>query len=245
MLDVPVIGEVDGPEFRMALRKVLPAVGRDNPLPALTAVMLYFDVSSLTLAATDKYALAVADCGFESHSEGLEFADPEDRQVLLPGRMAEKIARMDGAVMSLGSDKNRIQVRSGGLTVTCSQVSGKYPNWEMILSLGDQWTRLPEDLADAVKRASITLGDKEAVRLDFEDGHLFVRSEGSKGGFAEDFSVEYTGKSVSVLVGPSMLSDAIAFCDEVSVEPGKPLVFRGPGTRYMIQVRRRNAPAQA
>lgn len=242
LLDVPVIGEVDGPEFRMALRKVLPAVSRDNPLPALTAVMLYLDIGKLMLAATDKYALAVAECDFTSHSEGLEFADPGDRQVLLPGRMAEKIARMDGAVMSLGLDKNRIQVRSGGLTLTCPQVDGKYPQWNMILSLGDQWTQLPDGLADSVKRASLTLGDKEAVVLDFGD-ELTVRSEGSKGGFAESFPVDYNGEHTIVRVSPSMLSDALAWCGEVCVEQGRPLVFRGHGTRYMIQVRRENAQA--
>jgi DNA polymerase-3 subunit beta len=232
-LELPLLGEVDGPEFRMTLRKVLSAVNRNSATPALTAILMQAEPGMIKMVATDHYRLAVADCDID-----LADCDYEGRTFLLPGTVAEKAARMEGVSMALAQDGNMIQVRSGGFTITCPQVSGKFPKWDIILSMGEQWTKLPEGLGDAVRRAALTLGEKEAVMLDFDQIALTVKTDGSKGGFMEAFAWDYEGGPVNVRVGHSLLKDALAWCDEISAEKGRPLLFRGRNCRYMTQVRR-------
>lgn len=233
-LSLPVIGEVDGPEFRMALRKVLPALDANNATTAMTAIqMIVSPVGDIQLVAADHYMIAVADCDMD-----LADCDFGDQKVLIPGKVAEKFARTDGVRLAICLDGNRIQVRSGGLSVTSTTLGEKFPAWEKAMGSGEQWTKLPEDLRDAVKRGALTLSEKEAVMLDFDQIALTVKADGTKGGFMEALAWDYDGGPVNVLVGHQLLLQALGWCDEVCVREGKPLLLQGKGVRYLTQVRR-------
>lgn len=232
-LGLPVIGEVDGPEFRMALRKVLPAVDGNNATTALTAVQMGFNIAQdITLVAADHYMIAVAECGYDL------LADRRPAPyVLIPGKAAERFARTDGLRLSVCLDGNRVQVASGGLSITSTTLGEQFPAWEKVMGSGTQWTKLPEELPEAVKRAALTLGEKEAVVLDFDQIALTVKADGARGGFMEALAWDYDGGPVNVRVGHQLLRQALAWCDEVCVRKG-PLMMRGRGVRYLIQVRR-------
>ena len=79
--------------------------------------------------------------------------------------------------------------------------------------------------------------------LDFDPIALTVKTDGTKGGFTETFSAdwEYSGEPVNIRVGHGLLKDALAYCDEISVEKGRPLLFRGRGCRWLTQIRREDA----
>ena len=57
----PLAGTVDGGDLASALAQVLPATSRDDTLPMLTGVCLDIRGDVVTLAATDRYRLAVRD----------------------------------------------------------------------------------------------------------------------------------------------------------------------------------------
>jgi len=238
-LDLPVVGEVDGPEFRMALRKVLPAVDNANATTALTAVLMRVGTDAIQLVAADHYMIAVAECGWDLHNESVEYCDEKDRRILVPGKTAEKFARTDGLRLAicLEGNGNRIQVRSGGLSITSTTLGEKFPAWEKAMGQGTQWTKLPPELPEAVKRAALTLGEKEAMMLDFDQIALTVKTDGARGGFMEALAWDYDGGPVNVRVGHQLLRQALAWCDEVCVREG-PLLLRGRGVRYLVQVRR-------
>lgn len=237
-LSLPVIGEADGPEFRMALRKVLPALDANNATTAMTAVLMRVDTDFVQFVAADHYMIAVSECGWELHNESVEYCDEEDRRILIRGKAAERIARMDGAVMAICMDKNMVQVRSGGLSITSTTLGEKFPAWEKAMSEEGEWTQLPEDLREAVKRAALTLAEKEAVWLEFAGDELMVSTIGTKAHFAEQLTVEYGGEAAGIQVGHQLLSQALSWCDEVCVREGKPLLLQGKGVRYLVQVRR-------
>lgn len=245
-LELPCIGEVDGPEFRMALRKVLPALDQHNATTAMTAVLMRVDADVIRFVAADHYMIAVSECEWELHNESVEYCDEEDRRILIPGKAAERIARTDGVRLVICLDGNRIQVRSGGLSITSTTLGEKFPAWEKAMGSGTQWTKLPEGTRDAVKRAALTLGEKEAVMLDFDQIALTVKADGARGGFMETFSVnrdgsgdwDYDGDPVNVSIGHQLLLQALNWCDEVCVREGKPLLLRSRGVKYLVQVRR-------
>jgi len=65
--DMPQIGgTVDGTLFTTAVAQVAIASGRDETLPALTGIRIEIEGNTLTLAATDRYRLAVREITWDS-----------------------------------------------------------------------------------------------------------------------------------------------------------------------------------
>jgi DNA polymerase-3 subunit beta len=84
----PLAGTVDGGDLAAALAQVLPATSRDDTLPMLTGVCLDIRGDVVTLAATDRYRLAVRDLRWEP-------TDPGIRAIaLVPGRTLADAARV-------------------------------------------------------------------------------------------------------------------------------------------------------
>jgi DNA polymerase III subunit beta len=84
----PLAGTIDGGELAGAIGQVMPAVSRDDTLPILTAVCLDIHGDLLTLAATDRYRLAVRHLRWQP-------TDPGVRAIaLVPGRTLADAARV-------------------------------------------------------------------------------------------------------------------------------------------------------
>ena len=67
-------GTADGGALAAAIAQVTPAASRDDTLPMLTGVCLDIDGPALTLAATDRYRLAVREMPWEPVQPGLRAA---------------------------------------------------------------------------------------------------------------------------------------------------------------------------
>jgi DNA polymerase-3 subunit beta len=99
-------GTVDGGVFAGAISQVTPAASRDDTLPMLTAVNLELAGTTMTLAATDRYRLAVRELGWHP-APGFDGHD--QAAFLVPARTLADAARM----MSPGTEV-RLMFRSGG-----------------------------------------------------------------------------------------------------------------------------------
>ena len=83
----PLAGTVDGGLLAAAIAQVGPAASRDDTLPMLTGVCLDIDGGMLTLAATDRYRLAVREVPWEPARPDLRAA------ALVPARTLADAAR--------------------------------------------------------------------------------------------------------------------------------------------------------
>ncbi len=83
----PVAGTIDGGVLGPAIGQVAPAASRDDTLPMLTGVCLDIDGGTLTLAATDRYRLAVREMPWAAARPGLRAA------ALVPARTLADAAR--------------------------------------------------------------------------------------------------------------------------------------------------------
>jgi DNA polymerase III subunit beta len=90
----PPAGTVDGGLLAVAAAQVVPAASRDDTLPMLTAVCLEIDGQTLTLAATDRYRLAVREVPWIPAVPDLRAA------VMVPARTLADVAR----TMASGAD---------------------------------------------------------------------------------------------------------------------------------------------
>jgi len=83
----PLAGTIDGGVLGPAIGQVAPAASRDDTLPMLTGVCLDIDAGTLTLAATDRYRLAVREMPWAAARPGLRAA------ALVPARTLADAAR--------------------------------------------------------------------------------------------------------------------------------------------------------
>jgi DNA polymerase III subunit beta len=89
-------GAADGGALAAAIAQVTPAASRDDTLPMLTAVNVELDGTTMTLAATDRYRLAVRDLDWSPApgSAGQDGAGQGRTAWLVPARTLSEAARM-------------------------------------------------------------------------------------------------------------------------------------------------------
>lgn len=129
----PAIATTDAQHFLDQLIRVLPAVCKDDTLPTLTGVSFQLTPNTLTLAATDRYRLAVADLPVTANT-------PETVEALVPGRALERLATRikdyDGPLaLSVDSttDPRWLTLTTGRIETSVRLLDGRLPRYERLL----------------------------------------------------------------------------------------------------------------
>jgi DNA polymerase-3 subunit beta len=223
----PVTGYIEGGVFGAAVSQVAIAAGKDETLPVLTGVRLEIEGDSLTLAATDRYRLAVR--ALKWRPENPEAAGT----ALVPARTLLDTARSlaGGGVevaIALGtgpSGEALIGFAGNGRQTTTRLVEGQFPPYRKLLPdtcpLSAQVAKAP--LLEAVKRVALVAPKTAPVKLSFTDDHLALEA-GSNGGEAqasETMVASYSGPGqLDVAFNPTYLQDALSAIDSDQVEFG-------------------------
>lgn len=214
-VETKYLGSVDGAEFADLVRFTVPAASRSDSRPTLRTVALSLADDKLTLVATDSYRMAMVSPQFRPV---LREDDPPG-QVLVPSWVMDRFARMcDEDEVVIGWDGALVFMDTHGLKVVARQIAGKYLDWRRVIAKKKQADLQAEgnvlELIRAVKAAALVAGEAAGIRLEFsQDGHIHVRAKGS-GSCDEMIGTDYCGETVSFIIGPQMLLDGLAGCDE-------------------------------
>ncbi|MGI8679584.1 MAG: DNA polymerase III subunit beta [Jatrophihabitans sp.] len=211
-------GTVDGAEFAAAVAQVAIAAGPDDTLPMLTGVRLEIAGERLTLAATDRYRLAVRELSWQP-------GDPSsaDAQVLVPAR-----ALADAAKSLSHSDSMTISLSAGGTgegiigfsgttngrasRATTRLLDATFPAYRSLLP--SEWVSSAElavaPLVEAVKRVALVTDRNAPVRMEFGDGSVSLTAGGDDEGRAEEqLEVGYDGEGITTAFNPQFLLDGL------------------------------------
>ena len=191
-------GTVDGETFAAAVAQVAVAAGRDDTLPMLTGVRLEIDGDRLTLAATDRYRLAVRELGWQPSSPTAAPA-----AVLVPARTladsAKSLAHSDVLTIALsapgsaGSPGEGIIGFSGSFTGRASRATtrlldAQFPPYRTLLPT--EWSATAEvpvaPFVEAIKRVALVAERGTPVRLEFAEGGVGLTAGGEDEGRAEE-----------------------------------------------------------
>src|SRR6266851_3968758 len=206
----PLAGTIDGGDLAAAIGQVLPAASRDDTLPMLTGICLDIDGETMTLAATDRYRLAVRETGWHPVSPGLRAV------ALVPARTLADAARTmaPGSAVSVafetgpgargagrqepggqagegggGADREprpaegMISFGMGGRRLTARLIGGEFIRYR---------SRFPSEFGcradvpagpftEAVKRVSLVADRASPVRLEFGSGKVIVEARPKAG----------------------------------------------------------------
>ena len=207
--DMPTTaGKVDGSVFATAVAQAAVAAGRDDTLPMLTGVRLEINGEKLTLAATDRYRLAVRELEWLPTSN-------LDVQVLVPARAladaAKSLAGHDELTIALstaaagGTGEGIIGFSATGHETTTRLLDAQFPPYRTLLP--SDWASSAEvsvsAFTESVKRVALLADRGTPVRLEFADGGVSLSAGGENEGRAEEaLEVAYEGEPITTAFNP-------------------------------------------
>ena len=218
--DLPrMAGTVDGGLLATAAAQVVPSASRDDTLPMLTGVCLEVDGAVLTLAATDRYRMAVRTIGWDP-------ADPAARlSVLVPARTLADVARTVGpgqpvtiAVGTAGHDGQRpadgmISFQSPGRRLTARLIGAEFIKYEARFPASfEARAELPATaFTEAVRRVSLVADRGTPVQLTFRRDAVVVEAQSDgRARAVESVPVTLTGADQVISFNPHYLLDGLA-----------------------------------
>ena len=219
-----IAGTVDGGALATAAAQVVPSSSRDDTLPMLTGVNLDFDGDTITLAATDRYRLAVRRITWEPADPGLRAA------ALVPARTLADMARTMGpgvpvTIAFSGPAQGEpvsgvtrpadgmISFEGAGRRLTARLIGGEFLKYEARFPAEfGHCAELPAGaVTDAVRRVSLVADRATPVQLTFRDATAVIeaRSDG-RARAVESVPVRYSGADQVISFNPHYLLDGLA-----------------------------------
>lgn len=238
------MGKVPAEILLRALARVLPAAS--NPVEPPMHGGITVDVTDrLTLAATDRYRLAIAEVDWQP-----VLVTDTPRRLIVPGELLRALAEAakgaaDEVVVS--TDGNTVGLGIGGHQVIGRLLAG-YPDWERVVATADQLTATTVVVevalvAEAAERAAVVLSDKEPLQVAISADGVQVSPATGDSGDAEQFAAvrEVTGEPITFWADPHYLRDALACLDaplavlSFSENPGRPILLRAADNNGEIE----------
>jgi len=211
-------GTVDGGLLATAAAQVVPSASRDDTLPMLTGVCLEADGTVLTLAATDRYRMAVRRIGWDP-------ADPAARfSALVPARTLADVARTVGpgqpVTIAAGPAGHGGQPADGiisfegaGRRLTARLIGAEFIKYESRFpSSFEASAELPAAaFTEAVRRVSLVADRGAPVQLAFRGDVVVIeaQSDGRARG-VESVPVTLAGPEQVISFNPHYLLDGLA-----------------------------------
>ncbi len=230
-------GSLESDVFAAAVAQVALAAGRDDTLPVLTGVRIEIDGEQLTLAATDRYRLAVRTLTWRPEQPGLTAA------VLIPARtLAETAKALTGGpevTLSLttgGAGEGMIGFAGGGRRTTSRLLEGEFPKYRSLLP-AERSAAATIDTApfvEAVKRVALVAARNAPVRLGFSAEGVVLEAGGADDAQAsERLECGWEGEDdMATAFNPQYLLDGLSAVDSDTTTlaftgPTKPVVLTG------------------
>jgi DNA polymerase-3 subunit beta len=224
----PLAGTMDGGLLAAAISQVGPAASRDDTLPMLTGVCLDIDGDTLTLAATDRYRLAVRAAPWHPVRPGLRAAAlvpartlADAARAMTPGTPVEiafETGPEAGPSRPRGGDaeprpaEGMISFTIGGRQLTTRLIGGEFIRYRSRFpaEFGGR-AEVPGALfTDAVRRVSLVADRASPVRLRFSPGSVLIEAQTEgRARAVETVRADFAGSEPVIAFNPHYLLDGL------------------------------------
>jgi DNA polymerase III subunit beta len=229
-------GSLHGDLFAAAVAQVSVAAGRDDTLPVLTGVRVEIEGERITMAATDRYRLAVRELSWTPEQSGLSAI------ALVPARTlsdtAKALAAADKVTLALagatGGD-GLVGFEGGGRRTTSRLLDGEFPKYKSLLPSESASVATVDTatLVESVRRVALVAERNTPIRLSFGAGELTLEAgTGDEAQASESLDAALDGDDISIAFNPAYLLDGLGAVDAAHVElrftaPTRPAVLAG------------------
>jgi DNA polymerase-3 subunit beta len=221
-------GTLESDVFAAAVAQVALAAGRDDTLPVLTGVRVEIEGETVTLAATDRYRLAVRTLSWRPSDPGLTTT------ALVPARTLADVAKaltagpeVSVALASGTAGEGMVGFEGAGRRTTSRLLEGEFPKYRSLLpSESTAVAEVPTaPFVEAVKRVALVAERNTPVRLGFSADGLVLEAGGSDQAQAsEQLACSWEGEPMQIAFNPGFLLDGLSAVDSDATT----LSFTGP-----------------
>lgn len=235
-------GTVDAGAFSQAVAQTAVAAGRDDTLPMLTGIRVEIEGDTLTLAATDRFRLAVRELTWTPDAPDISTA------VLVPARTladaAKTLGTGPGSTVTIALGEGLLGLESGGRRTTVRLLDVEFVKYRSLLPT--QHTTTVDvavgELADSIKRVALVTDRGHHLRMQVGDGSLTLTAGGDDEGRAEEaLAVEADGEELLIAFNPSYLLDGLGVLHADTVR----LAFTTPARPALLLPLNQDAEAAA
>jgi DNA polymerase-3 subunit beta len=207
-------GTIASELFATAVNQVAVAAGRDDSLPTLTGIHIDITKETITLAATDRYRLAVREINWTPN-------DPElTTTALLRARTLADAARtiantksVSIAIAPTSNNERLVGFASEAKTMTSRQLDGSFPPYRHLLPSETSANAVIEvaKLLDSVRRVALVTDKTVPLRLKFNNNTLQLEAgAGDEAQATEELEIIYTGEAIDIAFNPTFLTDGLS-----------------------------------
>jgi DNA polymerase III subunit beta len=241
--DMPTAsGTVKGDIFANAVGQVAVAAGRDDMLPVLTGVRIEIEGAAVTLAATDRYRLAVREFSWTPEQPDMSAT------ALVPARVLADTAKAFGsgsdvtiALASPGTGAGEGLVgfagSSGGSMrrTTTRLLDGEFPKYRTLFPPEQQTVAKVQTapLVESLRRVALVAERNTPIRLTLGDGMATLEAGSSDEAQAsESIEADIDGEPLTIGFNPQYLLDGLGVIEApvaqlAFTQPTRPAVLTG------------------
>jgi DNA polymerase-3 subunit beta len=207
------LGVIDADLFNEAVAQVATAAGKDDSLPSLTGVHVEVNGENITMAATDRYRLAVRELTFSP-------ARPNTEAVaLIRARTLHDAAKtlvttknVNIALAPAASNDRLAGFQSETKSTTTRLLDGTFPPYRHLLPQESLTTTVIEvaPFLDAVRRVALVTDKTIPLKLTFTGNSVTLEAGGGDEAQANEvFEINKTGEDLSIAFNPNYLLDGL------------------------------------
>ena len=232
----PAAGIIPSDIFATAVNQVAIAAGKDDSLPTLTGVHVDIKGDNITLAATDRYRLAVKEIKWTAQTADLETTTLLRARTLFDAAKAlSSSSNVTIALSPSSSNEKLIGFLSDDKTMTSRTLDGTFPPFRHLLPTTTTAEAIIEvaPLLDSVRRVALVTDKTVPLRLIFSTNSLQLEAgAGDDAQATENLEIDYTGEDINIAFNPTFLTDGLQAIGTPFVHIGftganKPAVLSG------------------
>jgi len=199
--------------FATAINQVAIAAGKDDSLPTLTGIHVDINKETITLAATDRYRLAVREIQWQPNN--LDIATSallRARTLADAAKSLVGITQVSLAVAPITATKRLVGFASEAKTMTSRMLDGTFPPYRHLLPSESiaQATIEVSTFLDSVRRVALVTDKTVPLRLRFADSKLQLEAgAGEEAQATEELSIIYNGEAIDIAFNPTFLMDGL------------------------------------
>ena len=206
-------GVIPSDVFANAVNQVAIAAGKDDSLPTLTGVHIEINHNKITLAATDRYRLAVRELNWQAKNPDIEINTLVRARTLSDAaKSLTAHSQVTLALSPISSNEKLIGFLSELKTMTSRTLDGTFPPFKHLLpseSVAEATIEVTPFL-DSVRRVALVTDKTVPLRLIFSHNSLQLEAgAGDDAQATEELEIIYSGEPINIAFNPQYLTDGL------------------------------------
>lgn len=207
------LGTIDADLFNQAVAQVSTAAGKDDSLPSLTGVHVEVNGENITMAATDRYRLAVRELSFNPARPNTEAVALIRARTLHDAAKTLATANNVNIALAPASSNDRLAgFQTESKSTTTRLLDGTFPPYRHLLPQESLTTTVIEvaPFLEAVRRVALVTDKTIPLKLTFTGNSVTLEAGGGDEAQANEvFEISKTGEDLSIAFNPNYLLDGL------------------------------------